>query len=367
MTDSGIPPLLVWMNMPSHHQSAFFKALREAGCDLLVCYYGVLSEERRRLGWEEVQSLPQGEMFFDLRQTQLSSIPDLRNRVHIVPGYGERCLRQLVVTLSHEKIRWMHWSEPARPGLRWWASYPIKRWYARMVNRYASAALAIGEMARKDFLRWGIRGEKIALLPYAVSGLCSNEECDNVVSEFGKRFKVLFVYVGALNHRKGIDVLLKAFAQIARINPSIGLALIGKDSSRVNYCKMAEREGINEKVLFRGPVQASSIASVIEAGGVMILPSRFDGWGMALNEAASLSRALIGTNRCGSSHHLIRHGENGFIVPSGNIFKLAEAIKCYAEDAELVHLHGNKSREIFAAFSPEANVQRLLVLFRTNA
>jgi len=366
MTTSGVPALIIWMNMPSHHQSAFFQALREAGIDLKVCYYGALSEERRGLGWEETQTLPQGEMFFDRDASSLDSIPDWRSRMHIIPGYGERFLRQLVSKLSRESIPWMHWSEPARPGLRWWASFPIKRWYARMVNRHAFAALAIGEMARKDFLDWGIRDEKVALLPYAVSGLCNKGERDYELSEFRRRFKVVFVYVGELCRRKGIDLLLEAFAHIVRSNPSIGLALVGKDSGDANYRELAGRQGINDNVLFRGPIQASRISSVIGAGGVLVLPSRFDGWGMTLNEAASLGRALISTDRCGSAYHLIMEGENGFVVPAGNVLKLAGAIERYALDVKLVSAHGKRSREVFAEFTPEANAQRLLAILGSN-
>lgn len=362
MTTLGIPSLLIWMNMPSHHQSAFFQAIRDSGIDLKVCYYGALSEERRGLGWEEIQKLPQGEMFLNHEVSSLNKISDWRSRMHIIPGYGERFLRQLVSTLSREKIRWMHWSEPARPGLRWWATFPIKRWYAWMVNRHAFAALAIGDMARKDFLDWGIRAEKIAFLPYAVSGLLINSERDYEVSEFARRFKVLFVYVGELSHRKGIDLLLKAFARIVRRNPSIGLVLVGNDSGDANYHEMAAGQGLNDNVLFRGSIKSSRIASMIGAGNVLVLPSRFDGWGMTLNEAASLGRALISTDRCGSAYHLIRDGENGYRVSSGNVQKLAAAIERYASDVELASAHGNRSREVFADYTPAANALRLLAI-----
>lgn len=360
MTNSGTPSLLIWMNMPSHHQSAFFQALRDIGINLKVCYYSELSDKRRALGWEEMKTLPQGEMFFDPEVSSLNSIAGWRHSLHIIPGYGERFLRQLVSTLSRANIPWMHWSEAARPGLRWWASFPIKSWYARMVNKHAVAALAIGEMARKDFLDWGIRDEKITFLPYAVRGLCHNGERDDEVSEFGRRFKVLFVYVGELCYRKGIDLLLKAFAHIVRSNPSMGLVLVGKDSGDSNYRELAAREKLIDNVLFRGPIKASCIASVLGVGGVLVLPSRFDGWGMVINEAASVGMALIATDACGSAHHLIRDGENGFKVPAGSISALEERMMLYCQAPELIQQHGLRSLEIFREFTPERNAQRLL-------
>jgi glycosyltransferase involved in cell wall biosynthesis len=347
------------MNMPSHHQSEFFTAIRETGSDIKVCYYGSINAKRKELGWVEYHKLPEGEKFVDPCVSSVDTFHDWQERVHVIPGYGSIFLQKLVIRLCKEDCFWMHWSEPARPGLRWWASLPLKRWYAFMVNRHALGALAIGKMAQRDFLNWGIYNKKIAFLPYAVRGLEEIGNRDEEISKFRQRFNILFLFVGTICSRKGIDILLGAFGKLVRKFPSAGLALAGKEEGDNNYRRIVSQLGLAENVLFRGPVQASQIASVIRLGDVLVLPSRFDGWGMTLNEAASLGRALIATDQCGSAHHLIRNNENGFMVRACDRHELRIAMERYAVDSKLVQVHGSRSKEIFAEFTPAANVRRL--------
>lgn len=352
--------LLIWMNMPSHHQSAFFNALKKVGIDLVVHYYGGMNKGRLEQGWGRPDNLPPGERFVRGEVGSLKECPDWRARIHVVPGYGSTFLRILVRTLSSEGIPWMHWSEPAYEGLRWWISYPLKRWYARIVNNHAVRALAIGTMARDDFRRWGINEDKISIFPYAVEGLSPSVPPDPEVHEFTARFSTAFMYVGLLCHRKATDILIEAFSRVVTAQPGSGLVLVGKDSGEGNYRKLAEKFDLSERILFRGPIPANSVASVLRCCQVFILPSRFDGWGMGLNEAASLGKALISTEKCGSAHHLIVHGENGFRVLPDNSEALSEAMIRYATDPELVERHGKRSATLFAEYTPEKNALNFL-------
>ncbi len=345
--------------MPSHHQTGFFRALRGAGYDLKVHYYGSVSDGRRGLGWEDPHELPEGERLVPAAISSLDVCPDWRKRLHVVPGYGSPFLRRLVCRLSAAGAAWAHWSEPARPGLRWWGSLPLKRWYARWVNNHAIAALAIGEMARRDFARWGILREKIALLPYAVEGLAISGDVDPKVSEFAGTHQPCLIYVGMLSRRKGTDLLLKSFSIVQQRFPNLGLALVGRDSGDLDYRGLAARLTIEEQVLFRGPIPANQIATAIRPASVLVLPSRFDGWGMSLNEGASLAKALIATDRCGSAHHLIQEGRNGFRVPAGDVNALADRMERYARNPQLAEVHGRHSLQVFSDHTPEANAKRL--------
>jgi glycosyltransferase involved in cell wall biosynthesis len=98
---------------------------------------------------------------------------------------------------------------------------------------------------------------------------------------------------------------------------------------------------------------------VLQRCDVLVLPSRHDGWGVVLNEAASLGKALIASDACGGAHHLIVPQLNGFRFPSGDIAALAAAMQTYCADPALCARHGAESLRIFADFTPERNAQRL--------
>ncbi len=352
--------------MPSHHQAAFFDALRDAAVDLVVHYYEVISPERKNLGWREVRKLPCGEQFVPKELSAVECCRDWRERVHVVPGYGSPFLRRIARFLSVEGISWMHWSEPAYPGLRWWLSYPVKRQYARLVNAHASAALAVGELARRDFLRWGISPEKIRLLPYSVRGFPNEAGCvDKAISDFVSGSSIVFLYIGSLCREKGIDILIAAFGQVACRFPGVRMVMIGPMSGKKDYRQQAKSLGIGDKILFRGVLPTDRIGSVLAGGQVLILPSRYDGWGMVINEAASAGKAIIASDQCGAAYHLIEDGINGFRVRHGDVAALVERMLLYAADPLLAVRHGESSYALFEEYSPARNAARLMEILES--
>lgn len=356
--------ICIWSMLPNHYQAGFHHALRAAGVDLKVCYYDKVGNDRLSLGWKGFDTLPDGEAYVAPDRSALDAVPDWRDRVHVVPGFSVGFTRMLASHFSAVRASWVHWSEASRPGLRWWATLPRKRWYSRLVNRFALGAFGTGTMAMEDFVRWGVHRERVAFLPY------SSPACDRTQSPDGdvRLFvagRTAFVFVGALCHRKGIDVLLRAFAQLGDRGAGSVLVLVGQDQSAGDYVRQADALGIGDRVLFRGTVRSDAISSVLAAGSVFVLPSRFDGWGVVLNEAAAMGLPLIGSHRAGASHHLIRPGENGFHVQAGGVASLAAAMRAYAVDRGLARLHGERSLAVMQDYTAERNADRFVRAIQT--
>jgi glycosyltransferase involved in cell wall biosynthesis len=259
--------------------------------------------------------------------------------------------------LSRRGVPWLHWSEHSQPSRRSNVTFAIKRFYGQLVRRHALGALAIGELARREFIRWGIPADRIRFLPYAVDGIDTlpAEEADLPAS-------LRFLFLGSLCPRKGIDILLRAMRRVLSVHSQARLELVGHSVLPGKYERDAERLEISHAVQFTRPVSSNRIGSVLCRCDVLILPSRHDGWGVVLNEAASAGRAIIATDACGSAYHLVRPGVNGFRVPAGDADALAEAMSAYCEDAGLSVRHGNESLRIFEEFTPDRNAER----FETN-
>ena len=93
--------------------------------------------------------------------------------------------------------------------------------------------------------------------------------------------------------------------------------------------------------------------SVLLSGHDPNLESVLDGWGVPLNEGASMSMALISTNGTGAAHHLIRRGANGFVVQAGSVSSLARAMEMYRANPAMIERHGKASALMFERFLPE--------------
>ncbi len=345
------------MNMPSHHQSAFFCALRRyKNIDLLVRYYGKVSPERIQQGWQCPKNLPEGEMTVEPTLAALETVPDWQRRIHIIEG-RDGFRRRLTQNFCDNGVLWIHWGE--RGARRWSFVFRFPFWcrYGRRVAKFALGAFAIGSLAANDFRCWGIPDKKIAFLPYAIAPLSLSVEPDQRITRFA-RGKKIFLYCGDLSPHKGIDILLQAFARLDREHWV--LVLVGPDRVSGKYQALAQKLGIESETYFRGVLPACNIATAMISANVLILPSRFDGWGVVLNEAASLSKALIGTTACGAAHHLITNNSNGYRVKPNNCRSLAVAMESYVLNPALTGDHGLQSGVIFQQFTPDKNAERLL-------
>jgi len=359
--------ILMWMNMPSHHQSAFYREIRNQGIDLIVCYYGIVDKRRRNMGWNTHIPLSNFERYFSLKYQGLESIEDWHYRIHIVPGYGNRFLRKLVVILSNAKVKWIHWSERSHPGLRWYLSYPIKFWYAQMVNHHAIGAFGCGNLAIDDFISWGIRRELLSILPYSPehSSKVKIEKLESLKDTL--KSKRVFLYIGRLEYQKGIDLLLKAFTEASKSDRARNwvLVLAGNDLSNGYYEFFTKKMSIENIVFFLGVIPASEILAVHMIADVFIFPTRYDGWGAVVSESASQGKALIVSEQCDAARHLVETGINGFVIKAGSWHSLAYAMQAYIRNPKMADYHGQESLLIYQKFSPQSNAKRFIKIVRS--
>ena len=367
--------ICIWMNMPSHHQSAFFSAIEaHSNIDLQVRYYEKVPETRKRLGWQDGNNLASNQTNINNAIDLDNSLPDWKERIHVIPGFSSVFLKELIDLIIKEDVQWIHWSERSGVGLAKFLNfnyplidllYPVflkvkgYKAYAQKVNRYALGSFAIGELAKKDFIKWGIDSNKIEFLPYSLDALPKPKEisCQLVQSS-----ELLFMHIGALDERKGIIELLQAFRNLSIKSAKWKLALVGDDRSNGQYKEQAIKLGIEDQVIFTGAVQSNKINEYMDQADVFVLPTLFDGWGAVLNEAASLGKPLISTDQAGAAYHMIKDGENGFMVEAKNIKDLSRAMQFYVNHPEKIALHGNKSIEIFQNYTPEKSA----ILFIEN-
>lgn len=352
--NAGRLKVVIWMNFPSHHQSAFFTALQSTGVDLHVVYYGAITGDRLALGWKSADGEQPGSQKATNIWRALQVLRELEDAVHVLPGYGGRITPFVAVAAAWHQIAWVHWSEPAHPGIRWWIDWPRKWLYAQFVNYRALGALAIGVNAEHDFMRWGIRRSKIRQLPYSRGRETTGTRPP------AQSGAPVFGFVGALCRRKGVDDIIPAFGEIARRYPCVKLVLVGRNDFGPELDRLIRDNAVAFRVEVHPAVAPEAVDKYLSGIDVFVMPSRFDGWGVALQEAALAGCALISTRTCGAARHLVRDGINGILIDRCSAATLSQAMETYAANPELVAKHGAASPRIAAEFLPEANARRLV-------
>lgn len=368
--------ICIWTPTATHHQSAFHDAIvKSEKIDLEVRYFNKISQERLALGWEDKKCTKSFEQQIETLDEAINSLNDFDERIHIISGNGYAFTKLLIAYCIENNLKWINWTERSGGGLfkllrensTWFKMFfPIyqrlyNRKFSQEIEKYALGTFVSGIKAEEDYLKRGVSKDKIKHLYYALEPL---EKTTVIPKELkSSRFKYHFIYVGSLSHKKGTDLLLKAYSKLSQND--WGLILVGKDTTNGQYQEMVQKLNIQNNVIFTGAIDFARVNEYMSFADVFILPTRFDGWGAVLNEAASLSLPIISTDECGASYHLIENDKNGYMVKANAVVSLMTAMKKYIDTPEIIKQQGNHSSKLFKQFLPEANVKRLITALRT--
>jgi glycosyltransferase involved in cell wall biosynthesis len=136
------------------------------------------------------------------------------------------------------------------------------------------------------------------------------------------------------NEKKGIDVLLRAFALIHDKEPSLKLMLVGDGPLRRQLEDLASTLGIPDRVEFLGRQGRTQVADLLHSCEVFVLPSRSEPFGIVLIEAMASKKPIVSTT-AGGIPEIIENGKNGILVQPDNPSSLAEAILMVLKDVNL--------------------------------
>lgn len=159
-----------------------------------------------------------------------------------------------------------------------------------------------------------------------------------------------FLFVGRLVPEKGIDVLLDAYARY-RAGTEAGAGPLPLRLCGAGPLEAACRD--RPGVRLEGFVQPDRLPAAMADAGCLLLPSRFEPWGVVVHEAAAAGLALICSERCGASVHLLQDGYNGFLAAAGRAAPLARALAAYAAlDDDGVRAMAEASHGLSLQFTP---------------
>ena len=144
---------------------------------------------------------------------------------------------------------------------------------------------------------------------------------------------VRFVYVGELTPRKGIDLLIRAFARLLESVPDALLTLIGKGVDLEVLKELAKELRCEHAVFFPGSVPYESVPAEMVRHDVFILPARLDVFGLVVAEAVACGLPVICSCYAGAGNDMVK--ENGFIVNPENTEEMAAAMKTMARNPEM--------------------------------
>ena len=162
----------------------------------------------------------------------------------------------------------------------------------------------------------------------------------------------LVVFAGRHIPEKRVPALVPALALARERMPELRGELLGDGPERQQVLRLRSQHGLDDVLDVPGFVSAERVESALARALCMVLPSRREGYGMVVVEAAALGTpSVVVAGPDNAATDLVSEGENGYIAPSASPQDLAAAI-------ERVHADGHALRERTATWF-RVNARRL--------
>jgi glycosyltransferase involved in cell wall biosynthesis len=237
---------------------------------------------------------------------------------------------------------------------QWFITHGVEVWRrmkpsSRLAVRTASKTLAVSDYTRRELCRHnGVSPSRVVVLPCALDPFWAasfTALADHPLAAPDPERPLLITVArlsGAERH-KGIDQIIKALPEVARVFPGVRYAIIGSGDDRPRLEALARDVGVEARVEFRGRVSSEDLARAYSECSLFAMPSSQEGFGIVFLEAGLFHRASIGGAH-GGTPEVIVDGETGRLVDHDDVPGLARTITELLADPERLRAMGSNAR-----------------------
>lgn len=332
-----------------------FSYLKERGVDVeSVCMAEVVEEGRTRvkrlMEWPVIGTLLVSTwcLRYILRGFTINLIADYYKRHLILYILLSRLLYNSKTVIYAHHYDYYRSTDTEGPRKRW------VRFKERCYFAFANHIVANSNFTKSEIISFGVSPEKITVVHPGISVE------DFKVYEKKATPHINLFYVGHCRPRKGLNYLVEALGRLKQ--DRFHLDVVGRLEDESFYemvLKRVKELNLTGKVSFHGRVDQDTLSRLYSQADIFVYPSLWEGFGIVFLEAMYYCLPIISSN-VSAIPELVRHGENGLLIPPGDVEALSRAIKQLMEDETLRKVMGRRGHErVKQSYSWEEAGQRV--------
>ena len=205
---------------------------------------------------------------------------------------------------------------------------PLWRWVTKFTFRHADAVIGDCQAVRDQIRRLtGYPDEKIVTFPWGIDldEFKRGESHLNLREQLGWEDNPVMLSIRSWEKLYGIDILLNAFAEVAKEFPEARLLLMGDGSMAPEIHRFISDKGLTNAVHLTGRVPHDTLVDYYNIVDIYVSSSLSDGSSISLLEAMACALPVVVTDIPGNLEW-VRHGVNGWIAEAGNASSLSSAL-----------------------------------------
>jgi len=177
--------------------------------------------------------------------------------------------------------------------------------------------------------------------------------------------KNFILFLGRIDlYMKGLDLLLEAFYRIRDRDVFLRIAGSGKKGDVKKLLRKIQDYGMEGRVSYLGRVGEEEKKELLRTCLFLVMPSRFEGWGITAVEANAAAKPVVGTKIWGLAE-AVAEGRTGLLVEPESSEKLAAAMERLLEDEALRRDLGKEGRTWANTFSWKTIAEEQLAFYRS--
>jgi glycosyltransferase involved in cell wall biosynthesis len=230
----------------------------------------------------------------------------------------------------------------------------------RYLSRHSEAIITNCEPEREMAIKLGLPAWKVTTI---YNGVPENDITGDR-AEVRKQLrisddKLVIGFVGRIAPQKAPEIMLASFYELAAEFPNLLLVMVGSGPDLVKLKEEMDARGVSDRILRLGDVNGRDFMPAFD---IFALSSRYESCPYVLLEAMSAGLPIVTTD-VGSASAMVHRGENGLVVPVGDVGALTQALrKCLGNDQLRLEM-GRAGREKVQCHSIDVMVDKTIHVY----
>jgi len=174
------------------------------------------------------------------------------------------------------------------------------------------------------------------------------------------------VYLGRLRRYKGLDLVMRAVAQLRSEGLEVKLLVVGHGDDESRLKRVSGELGLGEGIRFRGFVSEEEKVRILQSAWINVYPSPKEGWGITNVEAAACGTPSVASDSPGLRESVL-DGRTGFLVTHDDVAAWTEALRRLLEDSDLREAMAARAVEHADRFTWEATADEMEDILQMSA
>lgn len=360
---------ILWItNYPSPYRVSFFNELGRE-CSLSVVFENTVEQQgHRNKEWFNTNYNGFNAIF--LRQEGIRKKLKETQRIIALNKFDFIVLADFSTPVS---ILLSHWLRIKRrsyvisiDGAYFRNSNVVKDIVKRTVIKNAQFLFSSSDTSDQYLIHYGAKKENI--YRYNFTSLCNKDLLTKPISadekmairtKLGMNSRLSALLVSRFVYIKGIDFVLK---NAKHFEKSVDFYIAG-DKPTDEYIKIVNDNKLTN-VHFIGFKKKEELKEYYIASDIFVFPTRYDPWGLVVNEAMAYGLPILSTDKSSAAMHFIKNGYNGYVYPVDNQSEFLKCLENLCDNQNKLREMGNINFSIIKDYTIEVMAQQHKEVFK---